>query len=707
MLSRYIGPVEAAWHLLEFPMHKESPHVERLPLHLKGMHMVVFNPNDTPEQIEARALHQHSKLTAYFNYYTAHPTAVKFTYLEFPQHFVWIRELHNNRWEPHQQGFAIGRMYFAKPNEGERFYLRLLLTIVQGCPSFEALKQVDGICYPTYKDACIALGLLEDDQEYSICLAEASIIQTGYQLRRLFAILLTECSPLHPASLWDQYVLQICDDVPYKLSTCYDYGLFLLDKLLLESGKSLLDYPPMPLPVRNWSMELGNRLILEQMQLRYTLTPAETAARVSCLNQEQHHVYDVVTDSVSNNKGKLFFVNGAAGIASLLLFGGRTAHSTFKLPLDVMENSLCGFTKQSIHAELFRQTSLIIWDEVPAQHRYCIEAVDRSLQDVRGSKIPCGGISVGSREEVVRASIGKSPLWKDVEVLHLLINLRLHMSDSENTNFATFLAKLYIKLSNCFSQVGTTAADEMELPAPINHRKNLQSLLASVYPALNVSGIATSSFLRDRAILAPRNDDVKEINQTSLEMFLGQHIEYLAADVAIEQENEQPHLVPSYPTDTLNSLDPSSLPPFRLMLKIGAPIMLLRNIAPKDGLCNGVRLIVKRCANRVIEAIILTGDKAGNTIFIPRITLTPSVAELAIPMSRRQFPLRLAFGMTINKSQGQSVKYLGIDLQTSVFSHGQLYVALSRCTTARQIFVVLSSDVSTCTANIVYPEVLL
>ncbi|PIA50905.1 hypothetical protein AQUCO_01100013v1 [Aquilegia coerulea] len=173
----------------------------------------------------------------------------------------------------------------------------------------------------------------------------------------------------------------------------------------------------------------------------------------------------------------------------------------------------------------------------------------------------------------------------------------------------------------------------MELPAPINHRKNLQALLASVYPALNVPGIATASFLRDRAILAPRNDDVKEINQTSLEMFPGQHIEYLAADVAIEQENEQPHLVPSYPTDTLNSLDPSSLPPFLLMLKIGAPIMLLRNIAPKDGLCNGVRLIVKRCATRVIEAIILTGDKAGNTVFIPRITLTPFVAELAIPMS--------------------------------------------------------------------------
>ncbi|KAI3938443.1 hypothetical protein MKW98_015342 [Papaver atlanticum] len=77
-------------------------------------------------------------------------------------------------------------------------------------------------------------------------------------------------------------------------------------------------------------------------------------------------------------------------------------------------------------------------------------------------------------------------------------------------------------------------------------------------------------------------------------------------------------------------------------------------------------------------------------------------------MTRRQFPVRVAYAMTINKSQGQSVKYVGIDLKTPVFSHGQLYVALSRCTAANRITVLLdekNEDLET--TNIVFPEVLL
>ncbi|KAI8523384.1 hypothetical protein RHMOL_Rhmol13G0069100 [Rhododendron molle] len=75
-------------------------------------------------------------------------------------------------------------------------------------------------------------------------------------------------------------------------------------------------------------------------------------------------------------------------------------------------------------------------------------------------------------------------------------------------------------------------------------------------------------------------------------------------------------------------------------------------------------------------------------------------------MTRCQFPIRLAYAMTINKSQGQSVKFVGVDLCTSVFSHGQLYVALSRCTSGDYTGV-LSSDASNSTTNIVHPEVLL
>ncbi|XP_058190922.1 uncharacterized protein LOC131308122 isoform X2 [Rhododendron vialii] len=118
--------------------------------------------------------------------------------------------------------------------------------------------------------------------------------------------------------------------------------------------------------------------------------------------------------------------------------------------------------------------------------------------------------------------------------------------------------------------------------------------------------------------------------------------------------------------------------------------MSLRNIAPKDGLCNGTRLMVVRCASRIIEALILSGEKFSNLAFIPRITLIPSSSEFPFRTTRRQFPIRLAYALTINKSQGQSVKFVGVDLRTAVFSHGQLYVALSRCTSFDRISVLLS-----------------
>ncbi|KAI8557444.1 hypothetical protein RHMOL_Rhmol04G0011300 [Rhododendron molle] len=76
-------------------------------------------------------------------------------------------------------------------------------------------------------------------------------------------------------------------------------------------------------------------------------------------------------------------------------------------------------------------------------------------------------------------------------------------------------------------------------------------------------------------------------------------------------------------------------------------------------------------------------------------------------MTRRQFPVRLAYAMTINKAQGQSVKFVGVDLRTPVFSHGQLYVSLSRCTSFDHINVLLPEEAIDSTTNIVYPEVLL
>jgi hypothetical protein len=107
---------------------------------------------------------------------------------------------------------------------------------------------------------------------------------------------------------------------------------------------------------------------------------------------------------------------------------------------------------------------------------------------------------------------------------------------------------------------------------------------------------------------------------------------------------------------------------------------------------------------------VLTGDHAGETALIPRITLTPSLTnvDFTIKLKRRQFPIQLAFAMTINKAQGQTLTHIGINLRKPVFSHGQLYVALSRVTSCKHINVLLSDDAPAfSTPNVVFPEVLL
>jgi ATP-dependent DNA helicase PIF1 len=105
----------------------------------------------------------------------------------------------------------------------------------------------------------------------------------------------------------------------------------------------------------------------------------------------------------------------------------------------------------------------------------------------------------------------------------------------------------------------------------------------------------------------------------------------------------------------------------------------------------------------------LGGEMAGRTTFLPQIIFKSKECELPFDFRRRQFPVQLAFCMTINKSQGQSVKHVGIDLQNPVFTHGQLYVALSRCISSHRIKVLLSEKMmgKFKALNIVFSEVLL
>ena len=193
-----------------------------------------------------------------------------------------------------------------------------------------------------------------------------------------------------------------------------------------------------------------------------------------------------------------------------------------------------------------------------------------------------------------------------------------------------------------------------------------------------------------------------KINADIIALFPGESFTYKSADSIAEKELSQ-----TYPTEFLNSLSLSRLPPHEMELKIGSPVMLLRNLraGPGNGLCNGTQMIVVHLGHCVIEAKIASGVNTGKCVLIPRITLIPSDTQFPFTLKRCQFPIRPCFAMTMNKAQGQTLDFVGVYLPQDVFTHGQLYVALSQVRNSTCL-AVLTNYTDGYTKNIVYNEVL-
>ena len=163
--SRYVSACEASWRIFGFTLHQHYPAVQRLQLHLSNQQYITFNPDtQNSEQLSRRLDIRKTTLTAFFeacNHYS-HLTQ-DLLYPDFPTKFTWNKK--ERTWTPRKSGISIGRLYFAVPSEGERYYLRMLLYTVRGPKSFEDLRTYHGTVYSTYKEACMARGLLESDDE--------------------------------------------------------------------------------------------------------------------------------------------------------------------------------------------------------------------------------------------------------------------------------------------------------------------------------------------------------------------------------------------------------------------------------------------------------------------------------------------------------------------------------------------------------------
>ena len=279
------------------------------------------------------------------------------------------------------------------------------------------------------------------------------------------------------------------------------------------------------------------------------------------------------------SQGKIVLATASSGIAATLLQGGRTLHSTFKVPLDTyrMDQPTCHITGNSPMAKVIRDAAAIIVDEAPMTHKSAFEAVDRTLQDITGCKIPMGGIPTllcgdfrqilpvvknGTMANIVNASLKKSHLWGQIRIMILNTNMRAHLSgDVGATDFARLLLSIIDGRVPLFAKPDTITIPK-ELCKSVN---NLEELKTQVYPNLDVNS-TKPLWLAERAIVSPLNTNVNKLNTWLMNEFPGEEKVYASVDSAMNDIEAV-----QYPVEFLNSLELTGKPSHILKLKFGIP----------------------------------------------------------------------------------------------------------------------------------------
>ena len=620
-------------------MHNQYPHVYPLAVHLENEQPIYFEDNaDITATLNA---FNGSTLTEWFETNKVFADGRNLTYPDFCDKFVWNKA--TKKWTKRKKDTAVSRMIFVSPSEGEKYFLRMLLTQVTGATSFENVRTYKNVIYKTFKEACIARGILGDDNEWHLCMQEAAEIQTGSELRHLFALILSTCDVSNPLKLWEQNIEHLCEDLLHKKrkktnnfklnSYIKNQTLQQIEKIMQMNNKSLSMFSEFKFFIADTTFDYYEN----ELNFDYKSLNKSYKERKKNLTIEQKIVFKDIIKAVysKNTKSKVFYIDGfggsgktyfyntllpsirkqgniaiamaSSGISSLLLQNGRTAHFTLKIPLKCNNTSTCDIKPNTKLGKLIQNAKIFVWDEAPMLDKYCYETVDRTLRDLmknidpKLSDIPFGGkvmvfegdfrqtlpvVRHGNRSSIVSSCINRSYLWKYMQIYKFTINKRIEMSlDTNKNDFSKYLLKIGEGTEPTFN---SNEDDLIKLPDEIcMNLSNPSELINYIYDDLS-ENYSDTKYIIDRAILATTNKICDNLNEEVLKLLPTEHKVYYSADSTIS-ENE----ISLYPSEYLNTLTFTGLPPHKLHLKKNAVVICLRNLNSGKGLCNGTRLIVR------------------------------------------------------------------------------------------------------------------
>ena len=748
------------------------PPVLPLTVHTAASHPVTLSPDDVDDPADLQEAIRTkleegpapTHLTKYFEYCldskTASPEEVchTLTYEQFPTHYKW--ETAPPGWAPRKtKEEQLGRMHRLTPSQGEDYYIRILLGATPGATGYDML--LDGA--DTYREACYNKNLISttSDAHWDTALLNAVAADSDFQVRHLFVMILQHCLPAHPRALYDRHCERMAK--PYLHTGAHNPAAarthLLVELHRLMDNSSFGPDSERPIPDRPTAAETA--AITQSKDQKHAAKRHADAHRLISADEDQERVYDRITRDIARASGGAYFLNAGGGcgkttvmncvldwcivqghaalstamtgVAATLLERGTTFHSATGAFLKIPTKAKSfGAGAETVVAKKLRRCRFLFVDEATMMHKVLLDSLDmtlRGLVDAEHAELPFGGKTVvlsgdfrqqlpvtkhANPCEIIASCAVYAKCWSHIHTLTLETNHRLADS-AANAEFATFIDRV----GRGVHDIADGTETSVELPARIlldtkpgqEEGDRVDALIDWVYktpPPSHADPAYLAKWLMSRRIVTPKNRTVDELNERIMDRFGGKQWTARSDD---SMEHGEETAASAVSPEILHKQQPPGFPPHELRLQKGLPYMLTRNLDASLDLCNGTVVVVEDNDGMAVTVSVPGSRRitAGRTIRIPRILFIPGEDDCPFFFRRRQFPLQPAMACTINKVQGQSLERTGVYLPSGCFTHGQLYVALSRATDMNGIRVLVTDSkerTKTATENTVFRSVI-